>query len=91
MLRKPWVLREPNSALAYPNSLEIQLPEMAATTGCAAVAANSHGGDLYWGSLGFGGKRQIIPNAVPVEEIEQTAASDLSEFGLAPSQKIMVY
>ena len=23
MLGKPWVLREPNSALAYPNSLEI--------------------------------------------------------------------
>ena len=90
MLGKPWVLREPNSALAYPNSLRFRSRRWLGHR-AAAVAANSHGGDLYWGSLGFGGKRQVIPNAVPVEEIEQTAASDLSEFGLASSQKIMVY
>jgi len=90
MLGKPWVLREPNRALAYPNSFRFR-SRFWLGRGAAAVAANSQGGERYWRSLGFGGKVQVIPNAVPVEEIDGAAASDLSEFGLASDQKIMVY
>ena len=90
MLGKPWVLREPNSALAYPDSIRFGSRRWLGHW-AAAVAANSQGGARYWRSLGFGGKVRVIPNAVPVEEIEDAAASDLSEFGLGSGQKIMVY
>jgi glycosyltransferase involved in cell wall biosynthesis len=90
VLRKPWVLREPNSALAYPNSLRFR-SRIWVGRQAAAVAANSRGGDLYWRSLGFRGKRQVIPNAVPVEEIGRAATSNLSEFGLVAGQRLIVY
>jgi glycosyltransferase involved in cell wall biosynthesis len=90
ILRKPWVLREPNRALAYPNSFRFRSRFWLGRR-ATAVAANSRGGESYWRSLRFGGKVQVIPNAVPVEEIDGAAASDLSEFGLASDQKIMVY
>jgi glycosyltransferase involved in cell wall biosynthesis len=90
VLRKPWILREPNSALAYSSSLRFR-SRIWVGHQATAVAANSWGGDLYWRSLGFRGKRQVIPNAVPVEEIGSATTNDRSEFGLMAGQRLIVY
>jgi glycosyltransferase involved in cell wall biosynthesis len=70
----PWVIREPNNWRQYPTSVKSRLRILLGLR-AEAIISNSGGGDDYWASLGFKGPRYIIPNALPVEEIDQLEKS----------------
>jgi glycosyltransferase involved in cell wall biosynthesis len=67
----PWVLRESCNKRArsknWKNTLRKWLGHKA-----RAVIANSRGGEECWQSWEFGGPSFVIPNALPLDEIERT-------------------
>jgi len=73
--RKPFIVSERSSAGAYPASakhgLRILMGRFA-----SAIVSNSRGGDDYWRRrVGQQTPRYVIPNAVPVDEIEQVSVT----------------
>lgn len=69
----PWVLYEQSSAMAYlptwKNSLRIRI-----ASGASAIVSNSSGGDEYWKSRSTNIHHNIIPNGLPVDEINAIEA-----------------
>jgi glycosyltransferase involved in cell wall biosynthesis len=66
----PWVLREPSSAMAYrggnwKHSLRVQVARSA-----KAIICNSRGGEEYWGKQLPTSRRFIVPNGLPIAEID---------------------
>lgn len=88
--RTPWILREPSSKSAYPlavkNALRVRLGVMA-----GGIISNSEGGDTYWQSKGRKHRRYIIPNGLPLEEIEQASTVFWKTLGLDSTQKVVLY
>ncbi len=72
VLRRPWVMREPSCAMAWPptakNRLRVWVGRRA-----HAVVSNSRGGDAYWQQYVGERHRFVIPNALPWEDIEAAA------------------
>jgi glycosyltransferase involved in cell wall biosynthesis len=70
----PWVFREPSSALAYlptwKNRLRVRI-----ASGASAIVSNSAGGDAYWKTRLPNSHRYVVPNMLPVKEIEKTNAA----------------
>lgn len=91
MARVPWVFSERSSALCYPLTLKSRLRvSMASRAG--AIVSNSTGGDEYWRArLGSRVPRWVIPNALPLDEIEAARAAGPEETGLGPEQKVVLY
>jgi len=90
LTRTPWVIREPSNELAYPNNWKFLLRRwLIANTD--AIVSNSPMGDLYWQKYYKNKPRYIIPNGLPLKEIETVSASSKDELGLAPSQKIVLF
>jgi glycosyltransferase involved in cell wall biosynthesis len=73
----PWVLSERSGAEAYPSNGTTYLREALARR-ATVIVANSHQGDAYWSSRRPSVPRYVIPNALPLSEIDATPAS--SEF-----------
>ena len=70
----PWILSERASVLAYPPTWKNRL-RIAMARRAAAIVSNSSGGDDYWKErAGATVHRVIIPNAVPVDEIDRASA-----------------
>jgi glycosyltransferase involved in cell wall biosynthesis len=68
----PLIVREPSGA-SYDRGVKSRLRVMVAR-GAAVIVANSPGGDSYWAAaVGRSLQRRIIPNAVPLTDIENTA------------------
>jgi glycosyltransferase involved in cell wall biosynthesis len=66
----PWVLSERSSALAYPHTLKNRARALLART-ADAIVSNSAAGDQYWsGRVSPRVRRSVIPNALPLEEID---------------------
>jgi glycosyltransferase involved in cell wall biosynthesis len=88
LLRVPWVISERSSALSYPPTL---LNRFRAAVGDHAdrIVSNSPGGTDYWAARGFDQSRiEIIPNFVPVTEIE--AAADLDDPRLSDGDELVL-
>ena len=88
--QKPWVLREPNSGLAWGNAWKHKIRNWLGLK-ATVVVANSQGGIGYWQSLRYKGKSYIISNAIPLGEIEEAIPSDLTEYFLSSRDKLILY
>lgn len=67
--RIPWILREPNQALAYPGTWKHRL-RVCVGSYADAIVANSFGGADYWRSKIPDSILYIIRNGLPMEEID---------------------
>lgn len=87
--KTPWIVRESSSAMAYlptwKNRLRMQIVSRA-----SAIVSNSRGGDRYWKTQLPCSRRYIIPNAVPVHEIDKVVA-DLPDGLLQFEAPIVLY
>jgi glycosyltransferase involved in cell wall biosynthesis len=70
----PWVFREPCSAKAYPPTWKNRL-RVWASSSAIAIVSNSRGGDEYWETRRPSCCRYIVPNGLPVHEIDRTPAA----------------
>lgn len=87
--RTPWILREPNSAAAYSGNWKHRLRKGLARS-ASAVVANSAAGELYWRATHPGLRRFVVPNAIPLEEIDKSRASEPKEV-LDAAQGFVLY
>lgn len=80
----PWIVSERSSGAHYPDDMRHRLRR---TVGryATSVIANSPGGLSFWSSSRA--RHFVIPNAVPVEEID-AVAPDTSDFG---ASKILLF
>jgi glycosyltransferase involved in cell wall biosynthesis len=70
LFRTPWVISERSSLLAYPQTMKNRLRVALART-ADAIVSNSSAGNDYWESRGSRHvPRFVIPNAMPLEEID---------------------
>jgi glycosyltransferase involved in cell wall biosynthesis len=88
--RIPWILSERSSAPAYPSSIKHVLRDYVGLT-ASAVVSNSPGGDQYWKTRVTRVPRYVIPNAVPVEEIERAPAAGETETGIAAADELVLF
>ena len=66
----PWVLREPTTGVFYRRSAKAAVRALLVRTAAAAIVANSIGGLRYWEQHAPKRPRFLIPNAVPVPQID---------------------
>lgn len=66
----PWIIREPTSKEGWPRITKNNFRRWLGLK-ADAIIANSLNGEEYWQSCGFRGPRFVIPNALPLDEIEQ--------------------
>jgi glycosyltransferase involved in cell wall biosynthesis len=87
----PWILQEQGSEPAYPPTSKHRWRVMV-TAGASAVISNSTGGDRYWESrLSKRVRRYVIPNALPLEEVESARAAGRAETGIGPEERLVLY
>lgn len=87
----PWVLSERSSSLAYPFTVWNGL-RAAFGVNAQAVVSNSKGGDAYWESrFRRPGRRYVIPNALPLDEIAQALPVSADAIGLEPGRKMLLH
>ncbi len=89
--RVPWVLSERNSGLAYPNTLKNRLRKLVGGR-ANAVVCNSFSGVEYWHTrashlIPTG----VIPNPLPLDEIDSTHAASDEEIDIAPQQRLCLF
>jgi glycosyltransferase involved in cell wall biosynthesis len=86
-----WTLREPSSAMAYFPTWKHRL-RVRVSSGVSAIVSNSQGGDEYWRRRVNGRlPRFVIPNALPLQDIERAVPVPVEELGVHPGQKIVLY
>ena len=91
LLHIPWVIAERSSLLAHPPTLKNRLRIALART-ANAVISNSAGGDGYWQPhLDGRVRRFVIPNAVPVEEIDAAAPALPASLPVEPCEDIVLF
>jgi len=89
--RVPWVFSERCSALAYPPTPKNWLRVLLASR-ASAIVSNSMGGDRYWQArLNSRVPHCVVPNALPLEEIETVQPAAPEETGLGPDQRVVLY
>jgi glycosyltransferase involved in cell wall biosynthesis len=85
----PWILSERSSRLAYPrtwkNWMRVTIARRA-----DAIICNSRGGGDYWMDRSPGAARFIIPNAVPVDEIDTAPAELPASLGIRRDHAVVV-
>jgi glycosyltransferase involved in cell wall biosynthesis len=70
----PWIFREPSSPFSYRLTWKKRL-RVRIGSGASAIVSNSEGGDKYWKTQLPRSRRYVIPNGLPVHEIDKTAAA----------------
>jgi glycosyltransferase involved in cell wall biosynthesis len=89
LLRVPWVMSERSAALSYPPVLINRLRIVFARHS-DRIIANSEGGAEYWKINGVGAAGvEIVPNFVPLTEIDAAAALD--DARIAPQDELLVH
>jgi glycosyltransferase involved in cell wall biosynthesis len=69
----PWIFREPSTAIGYLPTWKNRL-RVRVGSGASAIVSNSSGGDEYWKTHLPNGCRYVVPNGLPVHEIDRTVA-----------------
>ncbi|MFH1935277.1 MAG: glycosyltransferase [Pseudomonadota bacterium] len=69
-----WIFREPSSVLAYPPTWKHRL-RVRVCSSANAIVSNSSGGDEYWKTQLPHTRRYVVPNGLPVHEIDRTVAA----------------
>jgi len=88
--RIPWIFREPNSAMAYSMTWKHRL-RVRVGSGASAIVSNSQGGDEYWKTQLPYSHRYVVPNAVPMDEIDTVNQKTLLEYGITSDKKVVLY
>src|SRR6266550_354575 len=70
--RRPWVLSERASAPYYPQSMKNWV-RCRVGKRANAIISNSAAGDSYWQTVGGKGVRYIVPNGVPLDDIDRAS------------------
>lgn len=70
----PWIFRESSSTMAYSPTWKNRL-RVRVGSGANAIVSNSRGGDEYWKTQLPYSRRYVVPNALPVNEIDRTVAA----------------
>jgi glycosyltransferase involved in cell wall biosynthesis len=87
----PWVFSEHSSERAYPQTVKNRLRVWIADH-ADAVISNSHAGDAYWATrLDARVPRFVVPNVVPIEEIDRVEAATPERTGLDPAEKLVLF
>jgi len=87
----PWILSERSSALCYTKSVKYKLREMLAVR-ASAIVANSCDGREYWRSrVGAHALSRIIPNGVPLSQIEEATALPSLQSGIADDAEVILF
>lgn len=87
----PWILSERSSELAYPRTWKNRL-RIAAAARAAAIASNSPAGDAYWAAQrGVPDLRVVIPNALPLREIDAVVPADAATLGFPHAARIVLF
>jgi len=88
---RPWVFCERTSAEAHPESWKTRVSNFI-TLSASAIVSNSAAGDRYWQSkAGDRVARYIIPNGVPVDEIDAASMATPEDIGVAPGEVVVLY
>jgi glycosyltransferase involved in cell wall biosynthesis len=93
-LRKgvPWILSERFTPDGYGGSLKVRFEHALARRFAAAVVSNSRSADALWTpTLPSACVHGVIPNALPLTELEALPPADPAEFGLQPELPLVVY
>jgi glycosyltransferase involved in cell wall biosynthesis len=86
----PWILTERSSRLSYPPGVRTWLRTLVARR-AAAVVANSDSGLEYWQRRARRLARYVVPNAVPVDEIDRVAAVDHGALGVGQGVPVVLF
>jgi glycosyltransferase involved in cell wall biosynthesis len=87
----PWVFSERSSAKAYPPTAKNLLRQGMARF-ATAVVSNSAAGDRYWQArLRPSVRRYVIPNAIPLDEIDAMPPATDDEFGVAGDLPVVLF
>ena len=87
----PWVFAERSSLGAYPLTFKNVLRQVLVRR-AAAIVSNSRGGDEYWRDrVGPGVRRYVIPNGIPLPEIDVEPEANLATFGLRPDLPLVLF
>jgi glycosyltransferase involved in cell wall biosynthesis len=89
-LSVPWILREPSSAAAWPDTPKFRLRQFVAR-GAAAIVANSAGGDDYWRRHAPYVPRHVVPNGLAIEAIAAARAIDSMAFGIPATAPVVLF
>lgn len=90
LMRRPLVVTERSCEAAYPPGIKTRLRRLVAR-GARAIVSNSPGGNRYWEDLPNGPRRLVIPNGLPLGEIDTAARADLASYGIASSDRVVLY
>jgi len=87
----PQIISERSSSLSHPGNLRDRV-QIFASSGARAVVSNSSGGDEYWRGKNNGRlRRTVIPNALPLQEIERVVPASDAQTGVRMGQKVVLY
>jgi len=86
----PLILREPSCASAYPRSVKTFLRKWIGRR-ADAIIANSDGGATYWRMLGGPAARHVVPNGIPLDQLETVRRASFSDLGVPPDRKVILY
>lgn len=70
----PWILREASSTMGYQNTWKQRL-RIWISKSASAIVSNSKGGDEYWKIQLPDSSRYVIPNGLPLQEINRVKPS----------------
>jgi glycosyltransferase involved in cell wall biosynthesis len=88
--RVPWVMSERSAVEAYPRTAKNRLREVLAPK-ASAIVANSPGGDAYWTAIvGDAVPRFVVPNALPLQEIDEVPAIVRAAEGIKDGDRIIL-
>jgi glycosyltransferase involved in cell wall biosynthesis len=85
----PWVIAEQNSAPHYPPTWKNRL-RLALGRRASAVISNSGHSDQYWAAVNGRARRYVVPNGLPLAEIEAAPGFDDAQLGLAPTDRVVL-
>ena len=89
--RIPWILSERSSRGAYPATLKNRARVLIART-ADAIVANSRGGLEYWdGRVPDRIPRVVIPNALPLDEIDAAEPAAPPGLALSPEDRLVLF
>lgn len=87
----PWIFSERSSARAYPPTLKNWVRQRMARR-ADAIICNSAGGDDYWRTRAPAGPRRfVIPNGIPLAEIDATLSAPVAAMGSQADRPVVLF
>jgi len=88
LARVPWIVSERCDSVFEPSHTKIRLRRQIAR-GAAAVVSNSSAGNAYWLRRIGPDRCAVIPNALPIEEIDAAPAAQRARLSIPPDVPLL--